>query len=170
MFTPPPLPPWEGVHPLIVHFPVALLLVAPAFLVLAFVPKVGRCFAWAALVLMFLGTLGAYVAVESGEAGARLVAPTPEITPVLARHAELAEDVRLVFTIVTAVYAFILLAPRVLKRVRVLNKELPRAVPIVAQLVFLAAYLLCTLILANVGHLGGMLVHKFGVQAWMART
>jgi uncharacterized membrane protein len=166
VFTPPPLPPWEGIHPLVVHFPIALLLVAPVFLLLAFVPKVGHCFAWAALALMALGTAGAYVAVESGEAGARLVVQTPQIAPVLARHADLAGDVRLVFTVLTAVYAVILIVPPVLKKVRVLKKDLPRAVPIVAQLVVLAAYLLCTLILANVGHLGGRLVHQYGVQAW----
>ncbi len=30
----PPFPSWDGLHPLIVHFPIALLLVAPLFVVL----------------------------------------------------------------------------------------------------------------------------------------
>ena len=30
----PPIPSWDGLHPLIVHFPIALLLVAPLLVVL----------------------------------------------------------------------------------------------------------------------------------------
>ena len=29
----PPWPGWDGLHPLVIHFPVALLLVAPLFLI-----------------------------------------------------------------------------------------------------------------------------------------
>ncbi len=31
----PPLPTWDGIHPLVVHFPIALLLVAPLLVLLA---------------------------------------------------------------------------------------------------------------------------------------
>jgi len=166
---PPPLPPWEGLHPLIVHFPLALLLVAPLFVLLGLLPKVGGGFKWAALLLLVLGTVGAYVAVEAGEAAAELVIRTPEIAKVLSRHQELAETVEVVFTIVTAVYAVVLVVPAVLKKTKLLKKDLPRAIPVVAQLVVLVALLLCGLVLANAGELGGRLVHEFGVQAWMGR-
>ena len=186
---PPPLPPWDGIHPLIVHFPIALLLVSPLFVLLGFLPKVGRGFALAGLVLMVLGTIGAYVAVESGEAGAELVTRTPEVAPVLQQHRELADTVRVLFTVLTAVWAVLLFGPALLK-----NKKLPAAAPTpasasppkirnassnastpstapaaaptVAKIAFLVAYLLCAIVLANVGHLGGRLVHQYGVQAW----
>ena len=158
---PPPLPPWDGIHPLIVHFPIALLLVSPLFVLLGFLPKVGRGFALAGLVLMVLGTIGAYVAVESGEAGAELVTRTPEVAPVLQQHRELADTVRVLFTVLTAVWAVLLFGPALLK-----NKKLPAAAPTVAKIAFLVAYLLCAIVLANVGHLGGRLVHQYGAQAW----
>lgn len=157
-------------HPIVVHFPIALLLVAPLFVLLGLLPKVGGGFKWAALLLLVLGTVGAYVAIEAGEAAAELVVRTPEIAKVLSRHQELAETVEVVFTIVTAVYALVLVAPVVLKKTKLLKKDLPRAIPVVAQLVVLVALLLCGLVLANTGDLGGRLVHEFGVQAWMGKS
>ncbi len=48
----PSLPGWDGLHPLVVHFPIALLLVAPVFVVLGLVlPRAGRGFLVGALVL-----------------------------------------------------------------------------------------------------------------------
>ncbi len=163
---PPPLPPWEGVHPLVVHFPIALLLVAPLFVLLSLLPKVGRGFAWAGLLLLLLGTAGAYVAVEAGEAAAELAIRTPEINEVIDRHQELAETTRLLFTIVTAAYVLVLLGPALLKKSGLLKKDLPRVVPVAARLIVVAALLLCGMVLANTGHLGGRLVHQLGVQAW----
>jgi uncharacterized membrane protein len=163
---PPPLPPWEGVHPLVVHFPLALLLVAPLFVLLSLLPKIGRGFAWAGLLLLVLGTTGAYVAVESGEAAAELAVRTPEINEVIKRHQDLAETTRLLFTIVTAAYALVLLGPALLKKTGLLKKDLPPAVTVAAKLTVVAALFLCGMVLANTGHLGGRLVHELGVQAW----
>jgi uncharacterized membrane protein len=154
----PPLPPWEGLHPLVVHFPIALLLVAPIFVLLGLLPNVGRGFALAALVLMALGSSGAYVAVASGEAAARLVVRTPEVVKLLERHEDLAEASRLLFTILTLVYALLVLGPLLLKR------PLPRRAMLGVQIIFVAAYLTCSLVLANTGSLGGRLVHELGVQ------
>jgi len=63
-----------------------------------------------------------------------------------------------------------LVVPAVLKKTKLLKKDLPRAVPVVGQLVVLVALLLGSLVLANTGELGGRLVHEFGVQAWMGAT
>jgi len=166
ILTPPPLPPWEGMHPLIVHFPIALLLVAPLFVLLGVLPRIGRFFRPAALVLLVLGTTAAYVAAEAGEAAMGLVMQTDEVKPVLHEHAEMAEKGETLFTIVTAVYAAVLLVPPLLKKLGVLRKELPRAVPVVAQLIVLIGALLSGIVLANTGHLGGHLVHDLGVQAF----
>ncbi len=63
----PPIPSWDGLHPLIVHFPIALLMVVPVLLVLGMIFRDGRrLFSVAALVLMLMGTAAAYVAVETG--------------------------------------------------------------------------------------------------------
>ena len=165
--TPPPLPPWEGAHPLIVHLPIALLSVAPLFVLLGLLPRIGPAFKWAAFVLLVLGSAGAYVAVEAGEAAKELVVQTPPIGEVMSRHEELAESAELLFTIITAVYAVVLLGPVVVQKLR--HKSLPRAVPLVGQLVVLAALLVSGVVLANTGHQGGRLVHELGVQAWMGR-
>ena len=167
MFTPPPLPPWEGAHTVIVHFPIALLLVAPLFVLLGLLPRVGRGLGLAALVLLALGTTAAYVAVEAGEDAAKLVVRSPDMEPVLERHEELGEKIPLVYTVLTAVYAMILLVPGLLKKLGALKKDLPRVVPVVAQIGVWIALLITSLVLANVGHLGGQLVHRFGVQAWI---
>ena len=163
----PPIPPWEGIHPVIVHFPIALLLVTPVFLLLSFLPKVGRCFSYGGMVLMIVGTAMAYVAVASGEAGAQLVVRTPELSKVLKEHEESGETVRVLFTILTVVYVAILIAPFVLKKAGWPKRGLPGIATVVTRVVFLVAFLACELAVAQTGHLGGLLVHQFGVQAWL---
>jgi uncharacterized membrane protein len=159
----PPLPPWDGIHPLIVHFPIALLLVAPLFILLAILaPRHAAGFSLSALILLALGSIGAIVAVESGEAGAQLAERTPEINKVIARHQDLAEWVRLLFSVLTVVWAGVLVVPKLLKR------PLQRVPRLVVSIVFLAMCLAASLVLINTGHLGARLVHEFGVRALFA--
>ncbi len=158
----PPIPSWDGLHPLIIHFPVGLLLVAPLLAVLgALWKKHAFGLLLAALVLMALGTAAAYVAVESGEAAAELADRSPEINPVLSHHQHLADRTRLVFTGLTVLFAVLLFLPLVLKR------EMKRPLALASYAVFLALYAGGALLLANTAHNGGRLVHEFGVRSFM---
>src|SRR5581483_1632849 len=114
----PPIPAWDAFHPLIVHFPIALLLVAPLFIVMGALlqPEKGRAYMFAALILMAVGTSAVFVALETGEAAAKLAERTPEINAVLEHHEQLAELTRVVFSALTVLLAAILLLPRLLRR------------------------------------------------------
>ncbi len=165
MFELPPIPTWDGLHPLIVHFPIALLLVAPLFVVLALL--VGRrstLFMTSALVLMVLGTAASYVAVATGEAAGKLADRTPEVNQVLQHHEQLAERTRLTFTVLTIVFAGLLAGPAVFKR------PLARVPATVLTLLFLGVYGAGAVVLANTAHNGGRLVHELGVRSLMPPT
>lgn len=157
----PPIPSWDGLHPLVVHFPVALLLVAPLLVLVGLMlkPERGRGLLLSALVLMVLGTAAAWVAVGTGEAAGRMAERTPAINAILEHHEELAENVRLVFTALTAVFAAVLFVPSLLRR------PLRRAATASMLVVFLAFYAVGALLLANTAHNGGRLVHEQGVHA-----
>lgn len=161
MFSLPPVPTIDSAHPIVVHFPIALLLIAPIFLVIALLAgKRGTPFAVSALILMVLGTIGAFVAVSTGEAGAELAERTPAISDAIEHHEELAEQTRTFFTVLTVVLAAIVIVPHL---VPALRKR--RWIPVVATLVFLGAYAGAALLLANAAHAGGVLVHEHGVHA-----
>jgi uncharacterized membrane protein len=159
----PPIPSWDGLHPLVVHFPIALLLVAPVFVILGLVfRKHWSGFAVTALVLMVLGTIGAFIAVATGEAGASLVERTEAISEVLEQHEDLAETTRTVFAVLTIIFAAILIVPVALR------SALKPGVNIGLNAAFLVLYAFGALLLANAAHEGGRLVHEYGVQALTA--
>ncbi len=157
----PPIPAWDALHPLIVHFPIALLLVAPLFIVIGALlqPEKGRMYLFSALILMALGTSAVFLALETGEAAAKLAERTPEINAVLEHHEQLAETTRVVFSVLTVIFAAIVLLPRLLRRSP--GWLMSRALP----LIFLALYGAGMLLLVNTAHNGGRLVHEFGVKA-----
>lgn len=158
----PPIPAWDASHPIAVHLPLGLLFVAPVFVVLALATKdrVSRTFDMSALVLMFIGTVGAFLAVMTGEAAEDILqAQTPVVEAAVEAHEELGELVRTLFAVLTAVFAAILFVPRLIK------PELKQGVRFLMYGVFLAGYLASVVVLANVGHQGGVLVHGHGVLA-----
>jgi len=160
LFSLPPLPTWDGLHPLVTHFPIALLLVAPLFVVLGLVRRPSaRAFLLAALLLMVLGTTAIFVAVPTGEAAGRLAERTPLVNQVLERHEELAEATRVLFTALTAIFAVIVFGPVVLK------KELERRSTLALHVAFLILYGAGAAVLTNTAHQGGQLVHALGVHA-----
>lgn len=159
------LPPWESLHPMVVHFPIALLMVAPLFAVLTLIfPKGRLSMGLAALVLMLLGTCATYVAFATGEANESRADGVARAEAVLEAHEEAAELTRIVFTLLTAIYATILLLPVALKR------DLPRASSMVVGLAFLLLYAGGVTLLVEVGHQGARLVHEFGIHAAMDQT
>jgi uncharacterized membrane protein len=157
----PPVPGWEGLHPLIVHFPIALLFAAPLFVLIGAVlgPRRGRPMLYSALLLMGLGAASIFVAVETGEAAGKLAERTPEINAMIEHHEALAERTRLTFSILTVVFAAILAAPLLRRR----SPE--RVTTTVLPLVFLLAYGAGMILLANTADHGGRLVHELGVHA-----
>lgn len=161
----PPLPAWEGLHPLVVHFPIALLLVAPLLMVLALVVrKYEQPIAGCALLLVAAGTLGAVLAVATGDAAEENAERIAAAAATLDRHEDLAEATRNVFIALTIAYALLLVVPRFFK------KPPPRALHVAAHLLFVAVYLGGTTLLARAAHEGGRLVHEFGVQSIVAGT
>ncbi len=161
MFQLPSVPGWDGLHPLIIHFPIALLFAAPVFVFLGAIlgPRRGRGMLYAALLLMVLGTVSIFFAIETGEAAGKLADRTPEINAMLEHHEGLAERTRLTFSILTVVFAGILAVPVIRKR------EPKRVVATVLPLVFLAVYGAGMVVLANTADHGGRLVHELGVHA-----
>ena len=160
MFTFPPIPGWDALHPIIIHFPIALLLVAPVLVLFGIIlPKQGRGLMIAALVVMALGTIATYFAVATGESAAELAERTPGVAAVLERHEDLAETTKVIFTVLTIVFAGILFGPSLFKR------SLGRKSAALVNLAFLVFYAAGAMVLANVGHEGGRLVHEYGVRA-----
>jgi uncharacterized membrane protein len=162
----PPIPNWSELHPLVIHFPIALLLVAPLFIVAGIVmdPQRGRPFLVTALCLMVLGTVGTMLAVATGEAAAEVTHRTAAMSAVLERHQELAETTRDIFGLLTVIFATILFLPRFLRR------ETTTAVARILPLAFLLFYGAGTVVLVNTAHNGGRLVHELGIRALLAPT
>ena len=144
----PPIPSWDALHPLIIHFPIALLLGAPMLILLGLLLRRHSTGLFiAAFALMALGTIAVYFAVATGEAAG-----------------ELAERTRLIFTALTAIFAVVLFGPMLFKRRPGFKSSL------VLNLAFLLLYAAGSIVLINVGHQGGRLVHEFGVRASSTTT
>jgi uncharacterized membrane protein len=149
-------------HPLLVHFPIALLFITPLFLLLAvLLGRQNRAWALTALLLTIMGTVGIFAAAASGEAAGKLVERTPEIDAVLERHEHLAEAARGVFSGLTLGFAALVIVPIALQR------ELPRWVHVSCYVLFMGFSLGALGFLVQISHQGGRLVHQFGVHALM---
>ena len=105
MFQFPPLPSWDALHPLVIHFPIALLIIAPIFILAGALlqPPKGRSYLIAAMALLLLGTAGTFVAVATGEAAGELADRLPGVDQVLETHESLAERTRAVFSVLSVI-------------------------------------------------------------------
>jgi len=157
----PPIPAWQALHPLVVHFPIALLLVAPVFILGGAIlsGEKARYALLAALLLMLMGTAGIFVARASGEAASKAAVRNPEINAVLENHEEMAETSSILFSVLTVIFAGIAVGPALLKWRE--NRVLTTALP----LCFLVLYSAGAVLLINTAHNGGRLVHELGVRS-----
>jgi uncharacterized membrane protein len=160
-FELPPQPPWEGLHPLVVHFPIALLFVTPIFVLLAaLLGKYGRWFGVTALMLLVMGTVGGYVSVETGDAAYHVLEDIEgDGWTVVEEHQQAAKNVQKMFVGLTVLYAVLFAVPLVVPKLNLWKYWLS------ANLVFLALLMLVNIQLANAAHLGGRLVHQYGARA-----
>jgi uncharacterized membrane protein len=151
---------WNEVHPVVVHFPIALLLIAPVFVLFGtLLPGTrGRTFLSAALVLMSMGTVGTLLARLTGSVAATGSIPGMNARHVLADHSEMAEITIILFSVLTISFGVTLwtIWYRRLKRALVLQRVLP--------LLFLIFYGAGILQLLRTASLGVRLTHEFGVH------
>jgi uncharacterized membrane protein len=156
----PSIPAWDGLHPAMVHFPIALLFAAPLLLLVSlFMRRSWRPWAIASLTLMTIGTIGAWFAAGTGHAAAQLIEKTSVLERAIGQHEALGVTTRNWFTLVTVLFGAVLLVEKMLKR--------PLTTPwrTVAHSFILVACVGCAMMLANAANLGGRLVHQSGLRA-----
>jgi uncharacterized membrane protein len=154
------MPALSQAHPLIVHFPIALLMVVPLVVLLGLAWREHRAgIHIAALVLLVIGTSMAVLAVISGLAAAGSVQPTPELRATLEAHEQLAKRTTFFYAELTLAFILIQVAP-------VLWKAFQRRGRILAlNLAWLLVSLGANVLLIRTGHLGGRMVHELGIHA-----
>ena len=151
LFTDPGLP---SLHPLVVHFPIALVTIAPIFDLACLVFRDKVWLDRAASALYLAGTLGAGAAYLSGERAAKaLSSVSPAAESVLADHEA------------QAVLTLAVLAAVALLRVTVswLARNDRRIKIGIFRLLALPAAIAALAMLALTADLGGKLVYKHGV-------
>ena len=157
----PALPGWDAIHPLVIHFPIVLLLLSPLLVLIAAVlrPPGNRPYMTVALITLLLGTFSLFLAASSGEEAAELADRAGGVNAVLAAHESLASTCEILFTIYLALFAGLFIWQWLSRGRR------SRITSTAAPLVFLAVYSVGLVYLVNTAHAGGRLVHEFGVHA-----
>lgn len=139
----------EPLHPAIVHFPIALLLVGTPLSLLA---VISRRWAIPSALILVLGAAGAFLAVETGEREEhRLPKTTGELHELFEKHEHAGKSARN-FAFVAATLAVLSVA---VARWRMLARILTAATAIVA--------LMTSWHVAQAGHYGGALVYDHGL-------
>ncbi|MDO8580714.1 MAG: hypothetical protein Q7S13_04470 [Candidatus Omnitrophota bacterium] len=152
---------WGSIHPLIVHFPIGLLLIVPLFIVLGLIfSKQARAFYLTSLILLWIGTIFLFLAVSSGKLAGERVQPNPAILETLETHEHFAEESRTLFCILAIVltgYVSLCLP----------FPKLQAKWNAISLIGFLFVYTYALLILTAAAHHGGQLVHLHGITSKM---
>ncbi|HEX7554564.1 MAG TPA: DUF2231 domain-containing protein [Geothrix sp.] len=155
------MPPWNHIHPAIVHFPIALLTVAPLLVLVGLLwPVQRRGIHASAMILLVLGLGGLFLALASGDAVERFAKATPALLAGVREHELLAQKTTLVFGLLVLTFAMLWGLP--LLRRRELARNLERGLMMLWLLLSLGG----VLILAQTGHAGGHLVHDLHDHAY----
>jgi len=155
----PILPEWHQLHPLMVHFPIGLLLIAPLFILIGVLrsEESGRSFLLSGLLLILTGTAGLCAAAWSGTMAGSEAILNAQLRAVLNQHRVYAETTRINFFALTAIFAAIVITPRLF------SKTSTRVVTNVLPAVFLVLYTAGAVLLLQTVNTGGTLVHEYGV-------
>jgi uncharacterized membrane protein len=157
----PPIPPFEAMHPLVVHFPIGILLIAWMPVLAGLIDRKRR-HTWLACgaLLLVVGTGTCFYAVVTGDAAERIVGTTSElIDDAIHEHKADALRTRVRFLGATLVYLLVWGAYAKVKPAR-------KSVVLVAGGALVAiTYAVAAVSLMNTGHTGGVLVHQHGVVA-----
>jgi uncharacterized membrane protein len=163
MLEVPTIPTWDAMHPLVIHFPIVLLLLSPLFILIsALMPSgKGRPYLIVALVVLLLGTGSLFLAASSGEGAADLADREGGVGAVLAVHESLATKSESAFTGLSLLLVGLFVWPKLSR-----NGE-TRINATILPLGYLVLYTVGVLFLVNTAHAGGRLVHEFGVHAML---
>jgi uncharacterized membrane protein len=152
--------PLNHLHPLIVHFPIVLLLLAPAVALAGLLwPGQRPGLHATALALLVLGSAAAAAALITGEAAAALAQRTPALRAALVRHESLAQATTLLAVLQTILFALIRLD-------RWWSGGPLRAGKAVAACaLWLGLSLVTAILLTRAAHEGGRMVHPLAIHS-----
>lgn len=172
LLIPPSLPSWDAAHPMVVHFPIALLLLSP-ILVLVGLPAPRGTWRWGlgvgGLVGILIGAAMAFVAVLTGETAAELVnanwSGPRETLSAVHDHEEAGELARSLFIGVLGLGLVMLFGKHTCSPERRHCWFMTGV-----KALFALAWIGSSLVLANAAQQGGKLVHEHGVLARSASS
>lgn len=109
---------WKELHPIIVHFSVLFLLATPLLVLVSVGVSIAqrRVLLRCALTLMVLGTAMTYVALATGEAERKWVICGLTYNSLLEEHRSLGETTAELFSVLTLVFAALVISHRILER------------------------------------------------------
>ncbi len=153
------MPPWSHLHPLVIHFPIALLMVVPLLALLGLLwPRQRTGIHACVLILLTLGTVSAFLAVVTGMAVPSPATPSPELTATLAAHEQLGKRTLLLFACLSLAFLAIQALPLLFK------SRISPSWLLALHLLWLTVAASALLPLIRTGQLGGRMVHELGLH------